>query len=260
MGSHAGQVLVGLTLEPGKPGPNRALIYLLPLEGTKAAASLRAHLLIGGLALPLRPCGDTCRSTRVTVRGNEQITVRVEGRKGGAATFALPQLPTADGSALLQRVQDVMHELRSYRQDEALSSGLAVVRSQYSFVAPDRMKSVVNGEFETIWVGTTRYTRERPGAPWEVQKGGPSIPVPSFIWDYFKPYRDVRILGRERVEGRATTIISFFGQAGGTPVWFRLWVDPSGLVPQAQMRAPGHFMDHRYSAFDAAISIEPPVS
>ncbi|MGH2688768.1 MAG: hypothetical protein ACRDKW_08180 [Actinomycetota bacterium] len=53
-------------------------------------------------------------------------------------------------------------------------------------------------------------------------------------------------------------MISFFEDRGGTPVWFRLWVDGDGLVHRAQMRAHGHFMDHRYFDFDAPFDIEPP--
>ncbi len=260
MGGHAGQVLVGLTLDPGKADTNRALLYLLPLEGNEAAASLRAHLFVGGQPVPLSACGDTCRRATVSVQGGEEIMVRVDGPKGGTASFDLPQLPALDGSALLEKSQAIMHGLRTYRLNETLSSGIAVVRSRYSFVAPDRMESVVGGKSEAIWVGTTRYTRDQPGASWEVQQGGPSIPVPSFIWDYFKPYRDISVLGRQRVYGMPTTIVSFFGQTGGTPVWFRLWVDPEGLVRLAQMRAPGHFMDHRYFDFDAPIQIQPPTS
>ncbi len=41
----------------------------------------------------------------------------------------------------------------------------------------------------------------KPGAAWQVQPGGPSIPVPSFIWDYFKPFVDVRMVGEDRVDG-----------------------------------------------------------
>ena len=44
MGDHAGQVLVGLTLDPGHPGDNQALIYLLPIEGNRAASELGAEL------------------------------------------------------------------------------------------------------------------------------------------------------------------------------------------------------------------------
>jgi hypothetical protein len=257
MGSHAGQVLVGLTLDPGRPGMNRALVYLLPLEGDEAAASLRAHLSVGAQSVPLSTCGDTCRRATVAVHGGEEITVRVDGPKGGTASFDLPPLPAEDGSALLDEAQEVMHGLRTYRLNETLSSGLAVVRSRYAFVAPDRMQSVVGGKAEAIWVGNTRYTRDRSEATWKVQSG-PPIPVPSFIWDYFEPYLDIRVIGRERVHGAEATIVSFFGQAGGTPVWFRLWIDPDGQVRLAEMRAPGHFMDHRYHDFDASIRIEPP--
>src|SRR6266542_3697615 len=90
MGGHAGQVLVGLTLDPGKAGTNRALVYLLPLEGNEAAASLRAHLLVGGQSAPLSACGDTCRRATVAVQGGEEITVRVTARKAGRPPSTSP--------------------------------------------------------------------------------------------------------------------------------------------------------------------------
>jgi hypothetical protein len=42
------------------------------------------------------------------------------------------------------------------------------------------------------------------------------------------------------------------------PAWFRLTVEPSGRVVEAEMTAPGHFMLHRYSAFDRGPTIKPP--
>jgi hypothetical protein len=42
------------------------------------------------------------------------------------------------------------------------------------------------------------------------------------------------------------------------PAWFRLTVEPSGRVVQAEMTAPSHFMLHRYSAFDRGAAIKPP--
>jgi len=42
------------------------------------------------------------------------------------------------------------------------------------------------------------------------------------------------------------------------PVWFRLWIDGDGYVHQAQMRAPGHFLDNRYYDYDEPITFEPP--
>src|SRR5207302_1699272 len=83
----------------------------------------------------------------------------------------------------------------------------------------------------------------------------PPLPVPSFIWDYFKPYLDVRVIGSARVDGDPTKIVAFVGGTGGTPVWFRLWIDPAGMIRRAMMRAIGHFMDHRYYDFNARFAI-----
>ena len=116
----------------------------------------------------------------------------------------------------------------------------------------------MSGHFQTVIIGGTRYTKDGPTARWVVESGGPSIPEPSFMWDYFKPFRDARVIGAESVDGVATQIVSFLGQAEGSPIWFRLWIDCSGLVRQAQMRADRHFMDHRYFGFDAPIAIVPP--
>jgi len=120
------------------------------------------------------------------------------------------------------------------------------------------MESTVSGRSQAVWIGDTRYIRDSPGAPWQVQPGGPSIPVPSFIWDYFKPFVNPRIVGEEQVDGVRTTVVSFAGGQKGTPIWFRLWIDPQGLVRRAEMRAPGHFMNDRYYDFDAPFTITAP--
>ena len=91
------------------------------------------------------------------------------------------------------------------------------------------------------------------------QRGGPPVPVPSFIWDYFKPLIDPHVMGSASIDGVDTTVVAFFGHAGDTGVWFRLWIDGDGLVRRAEMRANGHFMDHTYFDFGAPLSITPPV-
>jgi len=114
-----------------------------------------------------------------------------------------------------------------------------------------------SGGSQMVWIGGTRYLRQGDGS-WQVLHGGPPPVVPSFIWDFFRPFIDARILGRTAVEGVPTRVVTFFGKSGVTPLWFRLWVDREGLVRQAQMRAQGHFMDDRYYDFDQPILIEPP--
>jgi copper transport protein len=260
MADHAGQVLVGLTVRPGRPGPNQVLVYLLPLEGAKAAGALRARLVLGGVSRPLTKCGGTCRAARVTLRGDQDLSVGVAGPKGGMTTFHLPRLPVPDGTALLRRAETRIHQLGRYRLFETLSSGVATIVSRFAFQAPNRMQSTVNG-VRTVWVGPTRYTRQHPGGPWKVEKGAPPIPVPTFVWDGFRPWVDPRILGSERVDGKQTTIVSLFGgQRQQLPVWFQLWIDPDGLVRRAHMRTIGHFMNDRYYDFDAPFQIQAPVA
>ena len=94
---------------------------------------------------------------------------------------------------------------------------------------------------------------------WIVERGGSSFPVSTFVWDYV-PDRvvDPRIVDDGHIDGVDTTVLSFYGPLGSAAYWFRLWVDPTGLVRRTEMRAQGHFMSQRYSALDAPIAIQPP--
>ena len=256
LGGRAGQVLVGLTGRPGRPGPNQILVYLLPLEGEEAAAGIPATIRLGGRSIPTEVCGPTCRRAEIRLRGSEELAVRVGSEVGGIASFRLPDLPAPDGSSLLEHAQRRMHTLRTYRLEEVLASGLATVRASYAFEAPDRARISVRGGATRILVGGKEYFRPRPGARWRVELG-PPLRVPVFVWDSFLPPVAPRIVGVAVVDGVRTRIVSFAG-SGSLPIWFRLWIDGTGLVRRAEMRAQGHFMDHRYSGFDAPIEIGPP--
>ena len=258
MGGQAGQVLVGLSLQPGLPGRNEVSVYLLPLDGSKAAGALKASMLIGTRSVGLATCGDTCRRASVRLRGGETIRVRVPGPKGGTATFRLPALPAPDGTALLEAMHSPMHALHSYRINETLSSGMAAVQTLYSFQAPDRLEADGANGSRLREIGDTRYLKNTPTQPWIVQVGGPPPQVPSFIWDYFKPFVDPRIIGHQTVDGTPTTVVSFFGSSSGLPIWFRLSIDASGLVRDAEMQAQGHFMDDHYLDLNGPIDIVAP--
>jgi copper transport protein len=258
-GADAGQVLVGLTIRPAAPGPNELLVYVLGPDGPDATAALPVDVDVDGAPLEVDACGPTCRSASAELSGGELVQVLVGTPVGGTAAFDVPQLPAAEGSGILARSLATMGSLTSYRQDETLSAGLGVVRATYAFVAPDAFESTVlqgGARVRTIWVGTTRYL-SRDGGPWEIDVGG-SPRVPSFTWDTFSPYVDVRVVGASTVEGIRSSEVVFFGGDESLPVWFRLWVGEDGLVRRAEMHAPGHFMDHRYYAFDEPITIEPP--
>jgi copper transport protein len=258
LGSHAGPVLVGLTLQPGRPGPNELTIYVL---GPEATAALPVRATVDGASVALSQCADTCRRGEVDLRGGDVVAVDVGVSAGGRATFRLPALPAAPGEELLQKTIGAMGALTSYRLKEDLTSGLGTtVHATYAFTAPNSFESDVEQQgsaFRTVWIGDTRYTREGNGV-WKIERGAPAVPVPTYIWDSFRPYQDVRILGRATLGGVRTTEIAFAGGTSDLPVWFRLWVDTRGLVHRAEMRAPGHFMDHRSYDYDAPITIEPP--
>lgn len=260
LGGYAGSVLLGLTLDPGEPGTNAITLFVLPLGGEDAANRVRATFEIGGEPLVLTACGATCREGMAELEEGERLTVRIAGTGGGTAIFEIPSLPAPEAVELVRAMMARMHALSSYRLEETLTSGGPNVLSEYLFQAPDRVevRSSTPEQTRVIWIGTTQYLRRAPGERWSVSQGGPRHDVPSFIWDYFQPFRAARELGSARVDGAETTVVAFFGESGPTPVWFKLWVDRSGLVRRAEMRAQGHFMDHRYFAFDEPVQIEPP--
>ena len=264
LGDHVGPVLVGLTLRPGTPGRNLALVYLLPVEGSPR--QIRVQVSDGEASRTLASCGANCRVTALDLTGGERLAVHLGPFTStlghfpaGTVTFAIPKLPAPDGTALLAKAQRRMHALHTFRLDEVLNSGLTSIHTVYAFQAPNRMASRTGDQgAATVIIGGTRWLRNSAGGRWQVQKGGPPLPVPSFIWDSFKPYLDVRVIRSARVDGEPTRIVAFVGKTGGTPVWFRLWVDPTGLVRRAMMRTIGHFMDHRYYGFNARFTVRPP--
>lgn len=114
-----------------------------------------------------------------------------------------------------------------------------------------------NGQ-HTVRIGEYLFTRRDPDDDWEI-RSAPRLEVPNHIWDLPGPVA-VRRVDREIIDGVPTDVISFMIQAGDRPIWYRLWVDESGLVPRAQMRTRGHFMDHTYHAFNEPVTIRAPVS
>jgi len=261
LGGAAGDVLVGLSLQPGVPGRNTVLVYVLPLAGEAAAAAVSTTLSVDGNAIDLQVCGPTCRSAEADLQGGERIEVGVGDATRALAIFTVPMLPAPDGSSLFDQMQQRMHRLQTYRVIEVLGPANPLVRTVYSFQAPDRMQSEQDSGAEMVWVGLHRYLRDGPGAPWQVEDTGTALTVPAFTWD--GPDRQVlspHIVGTAPLDGVETQVLAFFEQVGRTPIWFRAWIDAEGLVHRVEMRAQGHFMDHRYYDFDAPFVIEPPTS
>lgn len=253
----AGEVLIGLTLRPGRPGPNEVYVYLLPASGREAAEGLPVELSVGGRTLEAEECGTTCRVATVELRGRETVGVTVGGGLGGPETFEVPELPAPPAEGLLRRANERMESLRTYRVEETLAPPRPPIVTDYAFRAPDRMHLRSSRGFELIATGDAQYRRTKANREWQVSRGAPAIDVPLLAWEGFEPLT-VKEVGRETLDGIETRIISYFTGDQRAPIWFRLWIGPDGLVRRMEMRAEAHFMDHRFSGFDAPLTIEAP--
>jgi copper transport protein len=258
MAAPAGSVLVGLSLSPGTPGPNKATVYVLPITGTADAKSILANIAVNNAYKELVPCGDTCRQATITIKAGDTVAVDVVTAGGGEASFTIPSLPAPSGTNVLAQLGAAMHELSAYQYSEVLSSGTTSISADYSSDAPDKTMWTVGGTSETIFIGDTQYTRDAPGGPWHAEPGLSQNTVPSFAWDFFEPLTNAHILGHAVLGGVATTVIASFGNKSATPTWFTFWVDSSGRVRQVEMDAPGHFMTDTYSTYNQAVTIEAP--
>lgn len=255
-GGNAVSILVGLSVRPAQPGLNSLLVYNFPLGGEAAAAKDVITMRLDGHEIAGKRCGPTCYDTTAVLRGGETVRVDVAGAGGGSASFQLPNLPVADGSQLLQRATARMRQLHTFRITETLGPARKPLVTDYQLEAPDRLQYRLATGPETIFVGATRYSRDRPSEPWKAESTSP-IQVPTLIWEQ-ETSQGPKLVGSDQIDGVPTQVVSFFEQLDGGPIWFRLWVDGQGLVRHAEMRAPGHFMDHRYFDFDGPISINAP--
>lgn len=168
------------------------------------------------------------------------------------------ELPAADGRQLLQMATATMNDLNSFRIAETLGPAKLPLKTDYELESPDRLQYTLATSAETIFVGSTQYSRDGPADPWKAESTSP-IHVPTLIWEQGQSHA-ASIVGSEDVDGVMTQVVTFTEQLDGGPIWYRLWIDPHRLVRRAEMRAPGHFMDHHYFDFDGPISIFAPVT
>lgn len=253
-GGRAGDTLVGLTVRPARPGPNTLWISLAASDATSSAS---ASVTLQAQPLALTGCGDGCQSAHAQLRGGETITVQVgSALGGGSAVFHLPQLPALSGAALFAAANHRMHALQTVRIDEQLGPGAVPVASTYMVEAPNRMQVSVATGFQSVIIGTKDFSRKAATDPWQSTAITP-LPLPYFIWDSASAL-GVRIIGQATVDGGAAQVVAFFEDSSLGTVWFQVWVGGDGMIRQASMDAPGHFMDHHYSAFNKPVNIQPP--
>ena len=144
-----------------------------------------------------------------------------------------------------------MGALRTYRFNEALTSGRGGVATEYEVQAPNRLSLRVRGTgaFRSVIIGRTRW--DYHDGSWE-RSSFPGLKVADVLMWHRATH--ARVVGHE---ANGVTDLAAFGLEP-VPAWFRVSVEPSGRVVEAEMIAASHFMTHRYRDFNAPIEITAP--
>jgi hypothetical protein len=242
LAKHRRDLLVGLAARRGGP------VEVAAVRGDTPLAGDAVRVAVDGRDVATESCGTGCSRVPASVLKGQPSRVTVTA--GSApVSFQLPGSLPASGESAFDQAKRTMGGLRSYRFTERLTSGGPVVFTRLAVQAPDRLSLRTNNGFRSVIIGHKR---------WDYQDGRwQEGPFPGLnarevlMWYDAKNPRLVRRLANGNVE------LAAYGLKP-VPAWFRLTVEPSGRVAEAEMTAPAHFMLHRYSDFDSAPAITPP--
>jgi hypothetical protein len=242
LAKHQKDLLVGLAARPGGP------VEVAAVRGDRPLGSDSVRVTVDGRAEQAQSCGTGCSRVQAAVLQGRPSVVAVNA-SGAPVSFQLPARLPASGQSALDRARMTMAALRSYRFTERLTSGGPVVLTQLVVQAPDRLSLRTNSGFRSVIIGHKRW--DYLDGRWQ-KTSFPGLNAREVLmWYDAKNPRVVRQLPNGGVE------LTAYGLKP-VPAWFRLTVEPSGRVSEAEMTAPAHFMLHRYSDFDSAPAIEPP--
>ena len=242
LGQHRRDLLIGLAAQAGGP------IEIAAVRAEDPLPAGDVKIALDGRDVESEPCGRGCSRIQASVLDGRPRVVIV--RVGSASVpFRLPRRLPPSGSRVFSHARETMDALRSYRFTERLSSGQGAIFTRLDVQAPDRLRLRTNTGFRSVIIGKTRW--DFLDGRWERQSF-PGLDVRDVLmWSHV---RSPRIVGRK--PNGAQELAGFGLQP--VPAWFRLTVEPSGRVSEAQMTASSHFMRHRYSAFDHGAEITPP--
>jgi len=245
LGGESGRRAVALAVGKGKLTATVLAPEGGPLSGLKVAFHAGSRLI------PAKPCGLGCYSA--AVQRPRRVEVRLSGSRPVA--FDIPE-QTRPAAAIVARAARVTRSLKSLVYTEALRSGpTGGLLTTWSLQAPDEVEYRIKGGADAVVLGTRRWDRDRPGAPWRRSQQLPALRVPQPAWG--SQATNAYVLGTARVSGRPVWVVTFANPT--TPAWFTAWIDRTTYRPlRLHMTAAAHFMTHRYLAFDRPLKIEPP--
>lgn len=243
LAKHQRDLLVGLAARPGGP------VEVAVVRGDRPQAGSAVRVAVDGRDVPTESCGTGCSRAQANVLQGRPSKLTVAVGSAAPVGFQLPPKLPASGESALDRARSTMAALHSYRFTERLTSGGPVVFTHLAVQAPDRLSLRTNSGFRSVIIGHKRW--DYLDGTWQ------ETPFPGLkardvlMWYAAQNPRVVRRLPNGDVE------LAAYGLKP-VPAWFRLVVEPSGRVSEAEMTAPAHFMLHKYSDFDTATAIRPP--
>ena len=261
-----GPYVLGVTVTPPRPGEVTVLAQVL---GAIAGDAIRDVQLVATgpdgavVEAGLPPCGEDCWEAEVTLQGRGQweLAVTATSNRGPLEVVSTVELPAPDGGPVFERLMVAMADVESARVNEALSNSVVetVIRSEYRFMAPDRMRWDVAGKSSRIAIGDIGYIRSEPDVPWtKYPWPGEGFRWPgAFYREFFTDVESVRVVDQEVIGDRPATVVTFVQPS--YPAWYRVWVDrETGRILRLEMRASRHVMDQDYGPYDVPLEVEAP--
>jgi hypothetical protein len=244
LGGESGSRAVALAVGKGK----LTATVLSPVGGP--LSGLKVTFRAGSRLVPASSCGLGCYSAAAA--RPQHVEVRLSGSRPVA--FDIPARPRP-AAAIVARAARVTRALKSLVYVESLRSGpTGGLLTTWSLQAPDEVEYRIRRGADAIVLGTRRWDRDRPGAPWR-RSQLPALQVPQPAWG--SRATNAYLLRDGRVDGRPVWVVSFANPT--TPAWFTAWIDRATYRPlRLRMTAAAHFMTHRYVAFDRPLTITPP--
>ena len=245
LGGESGSRAVALAVGNGKLTATVLSPTGGPLSGLKVA--FRAGLRL----IPAKPCGLGCYSAAAP--RPRHVELRLSGSR--PVTFDIPAR-TRPAATIVARAARATRALKSLVYEESLRSGpTGGLLTTWSLQAPDEVEYRIRGGADAVVLGTRRWDRDRPGAPWRRSQQLPALRVPQPAWG--STATNAYLLRDGRVAGKPVWVVSFANPT--TPAWFTAWIDRATYRPlRLRMTAAAHFMTHRYVAFDRPLKIAPP--
>jgi hypothetical protein len=216
-----------------------------PLSG------LHVSFGLGSKVVSASPCGQGCYSAAVS--RPEHVQVRLSGSK--PIDFEIP--PRArPAAAIVARAARATRKLKSLVYVESLRSGpTGGLLTTWTMKAPNELEYRIRGGADAIVLGTRRWDRDRPGAPWRRSQQLPALQVPLPAWGSLAT--NAYVLRDTSVGGKPAWVVSFVNPS--TPAWFTAVIDRATYRPlQLHMTAAAHFMTHHYLEFNRPLTIKPP--